>query len=101
MFVAFPLDRGDERAARREARRLAPDLWIEGLELTAMLALETAKREGVPYASDAIDDVRLNGPRSDVVHAVVWRLAELMVEDMRARASRAARSRAPVSHFRR
>lgn len=92
-FVAFPLDSGDERSARREARRLAPDLWAEGLELTAMLALENAKREGVERAEDAIEDVRRNGSRSAVVQAIVWRLAELMVEDIRARASERAERR--------
>lgn len=81
-FVAFPLDLGDERDARREARRLTPILWDEGLELTLGLALETAKRDGSRGAQAAIDDVRSNGARSPVVRAAVWRLAELMVEDM-------------------
>jgi hypothetical protein len=81
-FVAFPLDLGNEREARREARKLAPDLWAEGLELTTMLALETARRDGVPNADEAIQAVQLDGSRSVVVGAVIWRLAELMVEDM-------------------
>lgn len=82
-FVAFPLDSGDERTARREARKLAPDLWAEGLELTVMLALENARRDGVPGAREAIETVRCHGPRSLVVQDVIWRLAEQMVEDMR------------------
>lgn len=81
-FVAFPLDSGDERTARREARKLAPDLWAEGLEPTTMLALETARRDGVAGAAEAVEEVRQDGWRSPVVHAIVWRLAELMVEDM-------------------
>lgn len=81
-FVAFPLDSGDERTARREARTLAPDLWAEGLELTTMVALETARRNGVARATEAIEEVRRDGCRSAVVRAIVWRLAELMVEDM-------------------
>ena len=81
-FVAFPLDLGDERDARREARRIAPDLWAEGLELTVLVALETAKRDGVDGAVEAIDDVQARGPRSPVVLAIVWRLAEQLVEDM-------------------
>jgi hypothetical protein len=84
-FVAFPLDTGDERAARGQARRLTPVLWDEGLELPAMLALETAKRDGVPHAREALDDARLHGARSVVVGAIVWRLAEQMAEDIRAR----------------
>lgn len=82
-FVAFPLDSGREQEARREARRLAPELWEDGLELSAMVALETAKRDGVEGASEAIEDVHACGPRSEVVRAIVWRLAEQMVEDMR------------------
>ena len=84
-FAAVPLDSGTEREARREARKLAPDLWAEGLELTTMLALETARRDGVPNAAEAIEEVGRDGWRSPVVHAIVWRLAELMVEDMHRR----------------
>ncbi len=62
-FVAFPLDRGDLRAARREASELAPVMWEEGLELATMLALENAKRDGVPHAQDALDDISRNGAR--------------------------------------
>jgi|SRR5688500_17769251 len=88
-FVAFPLDSGDERTARREARKLTPDLWAEGLELTVLVALETAKRDGVTGAKEAIADVQLRGHRAPVVEAIVWRLGEQLVEDMnRRRASR-------------
>jgi len=87
-FVAFPLDSGDEPRARREARKLAPDLWAEGLELTVLVALETAKRDGVGGAVEAIDDVQQRGPRSPVVQAIVWRLAEQLVEDIRRPQSR-------------
>lgn len=82
-FVAFPLDLGEEREARSECRRMAGDLWADGLDLPALLALETAKRDGVPGAGEAIADVRRRGARSPVVHAIVWRLAEQMVEEMR------------------
>lgn len=89
-FVAFPLDSGDERKARGAVRAFAPDFWAEGLELTAKLALETARRDGVAQAEEAIADVRRHGARSVVVRAIVWRLAELMVEELRA--SRAVRA---------
>ena len=84
-FVAFPLDSGDEREARHEARKLTPDLWHEGLELAVLVALETAKRHGVSGASEAIEDVQLRGHRSAVVAAIVWRLAQQLVEDMNRR----------------
>ena len=82
-FVAFPLDSGDERQARREARKLTPDLWDEGLELAVLVALETAKRDGVSGAVEAIEDVQRQGHRSPVVAAIVWRFAEQLVEDMK------------------
>lgn len=84
-FVAFPLDSGDERKARREARKLAPVLWEEGLEPVVMRALEKAQRDGLPGASEAIEAVRRQGARSLVVEAIVWRLAEQLVEDMNRR----------------
>ena len=68
-FVAFPLDSGDERRARREARKLAPVLWEEGLELALILALESARRDEVAGASAAIEDIRIHGTRSLVVEA--------------------------------
>jgi hypothetical protein len=84
-FVAFPLHAGDERQARREARKLTPDLWHEGLELAVLVALETGKCDGVSGATEAIEDVRRQGPRSPVVAAIVWRLAEQLVDDMNGR----------------
>jgi hypothetical protein len=82
-FVAFPLDLGDEREARREARKLTPILWQEGLELTVLVALETARRDGVAGAEEAIADVQRRGHHATVVEAIVWRLAEQLVEDIR------------------
>ncbi len=84
-FAAFPLDLGDERTARREARKLTPILWEEGLELPTLLALERARRDGVRGAREAIEDVRINGSHSAVVRAIVWRLAVDLAEDVRER----------------
>lgn len=84
-FVAFPLDSGDEGEARREARKMTPVLWEEGLELAVLVALETAKRNGVSDAVEAIEHVGHQGHRSHVVDAIVWRLAEQLVEDMNRR----------------
>jgi hypothetical protein len=95
-YVAFPLDLGDERKARREARMLAPELWADGLELTTMLALENAKRDAVVGADEAFDDVNRSGPRSVVVEAIVWRLAEQMVEDMHRRTAACQCESAPL-----
>ena len=84
-LVAFPLDAGDEREARREARKLTPTLWEEGLELAVLVALETARRDCVSGATEAIEDVQRHGPRSLVGEAIVWRLAEQLVQDMKRR----------------
>ena len=48
-----------------------------------MLALESAKRDEATGASAAIEDIRVHGSRSLVVEAVVWRLAEQLVKNMR------------------
>lgn len=87
-FVAFPLDSGNEVDARREARRLTPELWADGLDVRAVELLEEARRAGVPGAAEALLDIRRRGARADVVGAMVWRLAELMVDDMRTRSRR-------------
>src|SRR3954453_18944320 len=42
-FVAFPLDRGDEREVRRNTLQFTPILWDEGLERPARSALERAR----------------------------------------------------------
>jgi hypothetical protein len=60
-------------------------LWAEGLELAVLVALETARRDGVSGATEAIEDVQRQGPRSLVVEAIVWRFAEQLVEDMNRR----------------
>jgi len=89
-FAAFPLEAGDERTARREARRLVPILWAEGLELPALLALERERRDGVPDAREAVADVCAHGARSSVVRALVWRLAQDLAEDVRSSTPRAS-----------
>ena len=45
-FVALPIGQGDERGARSWARRMAPDLWAEGLEQPVRLALRRAQQAG-------------------------------------------------------
>ena len=86
-YVAFPLDFGREHDARREAETLAPELWADGLEPVTVRGLEGAVSAGIPGASEAIDEVQALGCRSRLVQAIVWRLAEQMVEDMRRRAA--------------
>jgi hypothetical protein len=81
-IVAMELDAGDERAVRRELRRMAPDLWAEGLALPARAALEWARRRGDPDAAAAIEEVDRLGGRSRVVHAIVRRLAEELSEQV-------------------
>jgi len=97
-YVSFPLDDGDLARARREARRMAFDLWHEGLAEPLLEALDRARGEGLHGAEAALLDVREQGPRSPVVRAVVLRL----VGDLAARARAenvviaAARPRLPL-----
>jgi hypothetical protein len=94
-FVSIPLDRGDLATARREARRIAPDLWDEGLAEPLLAAVERARDDGVPDADAACRDVRTRGPRSATVRAIVLRLAGDLAERVRAdlELTSAARSR--------
>src|SRR2546429_9896734 len=73
-FVAVPIGKGDEREATRWARRMAPDLWEEGLEQPVRLVLRRARDEGLPNADIALADVEARGPRSLVVREIVLRL---------------------------
>jgi len=74
-FVAFPVGDGDERKARREAQKMAPILWDEGLREPALRALRDAKRRGVPGAAEALSNAGTVGGRSSVAIAIVLRLA--------------------------
>jgi hypothetical protein len=82
-FVAIPIGSGDEREARSWARRMAPDLWVEGLEQPVRLALRRARDAGVPKAAEAIENVELRGPRGVVVREIVLRLARELDEHAR------------------
>jgi hypothetical protein len=79
-FVSFPLHDGDEACARREARRVAPDIWNEGLEEPALEALRRAAATGVRNAEAALHDAQANGGRSGVARAIVFRLATQLAE---------------------
>jgi len=98
-FVSVPLADGHEEAARREARRMAPDLWEEGLAEPVLAALERARADGVPGAEGALLDVRARGPRSAVVRAIVLRLAADLAAEMEAdvRLVTKARERRPLA----
>jgi hypothetical protein len=85
-FVSMSL--GDERKARGWAVRMAPDLWAEGLEQPARLALERARVAGLPGAPGAIANVEARGARGVVVREIVLRLARQLDEKERADLSR-------------
>lgn len=74
-FVSFPLADGETKVAKREARRMAPVLWDEGLAEPALAAVREAVQRGVPGASRALDDLEASRGRSHVAHAIVLRLA--------------------------
>ena len=74
-FVSFAIDAGDERKVAGSITRMAPDLWAEGLSQPVRLALERARELGVANADERIAAVAESGPRSQVVRAIVRRLA--------------------------
>ena len=91
-FVSFPLDYGNEALARRQARRMARDLWDDGLADPLLAALVRARDDGVPDAEAALEDVQTRGPRSAVVRAVVLHLAAELAERSRVESSVLARA---------
>lgn len=74
-FVCFAIDSGNEHKVAGSITRIAPDLWAEGLAQPVRLALERARERGVANADEAIVAVDKSGPRSQVVRAIVRRLA--------------------------
>jgi hypothetical protein len=82
-FVALPIGSGDEREARSWARRMAGDLWAEGLEQPARRALRRAQEAGVPNAETAIANVEAHGSRGVVVREIVLRLGRDLDEHAR------------------
>ncbi len=83
-IVAFPLDSGDEPKTRGATLSMTPQLWEEGLELPARLALERARARGVKDADLALADVERAGAKTTVARAIVRVLALQLVAEMRA-----------------
>ena len=50
------------------------DIWAEGLEQPALLALRRARDERIPDAEDGLADADENGGRSLMAQAIVWHL---------------------------
>ena len=73
-FVSFAIDAGDAREIRLWTNRMTPDLWAEGLEQPAKLALKRAGQH------EALADVERNGGHSHVARAIVVRLAARLAE---------------------
>jgi len=79
-FVSSPLHSGDAARARSEARRVAPDIWDEGLAEPALAALRKAAAYRVPHAASALHEAQTSGGRSAVAREIVFRMATQMVE---------------------
>jgi hypothetical protein len=73
-FVSLAIDAGDPREIRLWTNRMTPDLWPEGLEEPAKLALKRAGQY------ETLADVEQNGGHSHVARAIVLRLAAQLAE---------------------
>jgi hypothetical protein len=82
-FVSFELESGDERKIGRAVTQIACGLWDDGLDTTVAAALKRAVRLEVPDADLALRDFEARAFRSTIFRAIIRRLAELQVEDMR------------------
>ena len=88
-FVTGAIHSGDPKEVRRWVRRMAPDLWEDGLEQTILDAVGAAVARGEPEAEVWLTEVEQRGPRGLLVQAVVSRLAEqLAAWERRSRAAR-------------
>jgi len=74
-FVSFAIESGDDHEVTCSIRQIAPDLWAEGLAEPVGMALRRARERGVANADEAIRSVAAKGPRSQIVCAIVRRLA--------------------------
>jgi hypothetical protein len=74
-FVSFAIDSRDDREVTLWTRRIAPDLWAEGLAEPVRMALHRARERGVADVDEAIRLVDEKGPRTQVVWAIVRKLA--------------------------
>jgi hypothetical protein len=74
-FVSFPLDDGDDRTAKREARKMAPILWDEGLAEPVLSAVRRARDRGMPLAAEVLDELEQGGGRSAAAREIVLHLA--------------------------
>jgi hypothetical protein len=79
-FVSMAIDGGDEAQIKRQTRRIAPDLWEEGLAQPVRLALGRARERRVAGADEALADVEARGARGVVVRAIVRRLGAQLGE---------------------
>lgn len=79
-IVSMQIDSGKPRRINGAVRQMTPDLWAEGLELSAWTALEEARDRGVDGAEAAIGDVLRRGSRGNVARAIVRLLAEQLAE---------------------
>jgi len=98
-FVSVALDGGDEAEVARQARRITPDLWEEGLAHLALGSVRRACELGVLDAHAALDDLEQNAGRSHTARAIVSRLAEMLSRRTRAemRLEVFARDRLPLA----
>jgi hypothetical protein len=82
-FVSFAVERGDEREIRRQLRAMTPDLWADGLDVSALAAVRVACARGVRDGPAALAELQAVGSQSAVARAIVRRLAEELVRRTR------------------
>ena len=98
-FVSSAVDRGGEREIRRQLYAMTPDLWADGLDVTAVAAVREACARGVPDAPEALAELGSAGSRSAVARAIVRRLAEDLVRrtSLELRLEERSRPRLPLA----
>jgi hypothetical protein len=82
-FVAYEIERGNERRVAGQITSFAPLLWDEGLGDVVCAELRRQSGTGNDAAAEALEELAVRRHRSAIFRAVVRRLAAELAEGVR------------------
>jgi hypothetical protein len=82
-FVAYEIDRGNERRVAGQITSFAPLLWDEGLGSVVRAELTRRSGGGDAAVAEALEELAARRHRSAIFRAVVGRLAAELAEGVR------------------
>jgi hypothetical protein len=82
-FVAYEIERGNERRVAGQITSFAPLLWDEGLGEVVRAELGRRSGRGDDSVAEALEELAVRRHRSTIFRAVVRRLAAELAEGVR------------------